>query len=77
MSTETKQALENALQAHIDDERSGFLVSGYSLVAHLATLESERFHYFYLNPNRQPYHATLGLLNTAIDDLVRSGDDDD
>lgn len=77
MSVDTKTALEDALQAHINLVRPGFLVSGYSIVMHLATLEDDSSHYFYLNPTRQPYHATLGLMQTAMDDFINGDTDGD
>lgn len=76
MSAETKAAIEAALQAHVDDERTGFLVSAYTLTCHLATLEDDRSHYLYLTPARQPYHSTLGLMQVSMDDFVNDDDDE-
>lgn len=71
MSTETRAALENALQAHVDDDRPGYFVSGYVLQAHLVPIEDDgRHHYFTMHAENQPYHSTYGLLQTAIDDFV-------
>ena len=77
MSDATRDTLETALQAHIDDVRGGYLVSGYTLTCHLATLEDDKSHYFYIQPARQPYHATLGLMQVSMDDFVNGCDEDD
>lgn len=77
MSDDTITALEDALQTHINLVRPGFLVSGYSIITHLATLDDDSSHYFYIAPPRQPYHATLGLMQTAIHDFVSSWTDDE
>ena len=77
MSDDTKAALEDALQAHVNDARPGFLVSGYTLTCHLATVEDEGSHYLYMQPTRQAYHATLGLMQVSMDDFVNGCDEDD
>lgn len=78
MSEQTKQALETALQTHIDSAREGYFVSGYAIQVHLVPIEDDgRHHYFSLFPDNQPYHSSYGLLQTAIDDFVQQDDGDD
>ena len=78
MSADTKAALESALQAHVNDERHGYLVGGYALEAHLVKFEDDgRHHYLFISPDRQAYHSTLGLLQTAMDDFTVMDDGDE
>lgn len=78
LSAETKAALEAALQAHVNDIRDGYLVGGYALEAHLVKFEDDgRHHYLFISPDRQAYHSTLGLLQTAMDDFTVPDDGDD
>lgn len=66
------------MQAHVDDEREGYFVGGYALETHLVKIEDDgRHHYLFICPDRQAYHSTLGLLQTAMDDFTVPDDGDD
>ena len=77
MSDATVEALEAAMQGHVDTVRGGYLVTGYTLTCHLSTIEDNKSHYYFMQPQHQPYHATLGLMQLSIDDYVNGSDDDD
>lgn len=72
MSAETKAALEAALEAHLRDEATpDSLLTGY--VAYVAFLNSdtpdERTSYALVTPGGQPYHSTLGLAHSLLEDI--------
>lgn len=84
MSEATKEALDQALQAHIADEGEGHLVTGYALIAvgiNHDNLTRESNNYFTEFADGQPYHSSVGLATYLID-VLRDGrfdeeDDDD
>lgn len=72
MSAETKAALDRAIEEHLRDETSADgLVTAY--VLYLAFLNSEtpdeRTSYAIVTPAGQPYHSTLGLAYSLIEDI--------
>lgn len=80
MSAETKAALENALDAHIADEREGFMVGDYVLQTHIVSIhEDEGKSFYHFMHSTQPYHSVVGLLETALADYADGAvsDDDD
>jgi hypothetical protein len=86
VSADTKEALENALLAHIEDEYTGYKVSGYVLeVACMSMEEAGHTLYPCIVPDYQPMHATAGLVKLADAGLVEAfaggydeeADDDD
>jgi hypothetical protein len=81
MSDITKAALEDALAAHIADEREGFMVGDYVLETHIISIEEDAGRSFYhFMHSTQPYHSIVGLLETALSDYVdgaNSSEDDD
>jgi len=78
VSAETKQALDDAIQAHITDECDGRLVNSYLMVVcseHVLIADSHN--YYQEASNGLPFHAALGLaqyLRTAVE---RTPDDDE
>lgn len=77
MSDLTVDNLDAAMQAHVDSVRGGYLVTGYTLTCHLSTIEDNRSHYYFMQPARQPYHVTLGLMQLSIDDYINGEEEDD
>jgi hypothetical protein len=80
MSDITKAALEDALAAHIADEREGFMVGDYVLKSHIVSIEEDAGRSFYhFMHSAMPYHSVLGLLESALADYVdaANGDEDD
>lgn len=83
MSAETKAALEAALETHLRDESStDSLLTGYAVyVAFLnSDTSDERTSYALVTPAGQPYHSTLGLAHSLLEDIgvyVSGGSDDD
>lgn len=81
MSAETKAALEDALAAHLADERDGMVI-GYVLYAAYtnAELDTDDVNgYYFLRPAGQPYHSSLGLMYSMLEDFTMPthGSDDD
>lgn len=85
MSAETKDAIERAIQAHIDAEAlissDSNTVVGWILMAaytNLADFGNDRGHsYFPITPDQQPFHHTLGLagiLDQSVADMWASDD---
>jgi hypothetical protein len=74
LSAETKAALDAAIEAHLRDESEGdgAMVTAYVLyAAYLNTeIEAGLSAYKCVIPDGQPYHSTLGLGHSMIDDLV-------
>jgi hypothetical protein len=66
VSEQTKQAIDDAIQAHVEDEKGGGdLVIGWVLTAALALHDDDGANgYWYLNSGH-PIHHTLGLLEMA------------
>ncbi len=68
MSKQTKQALDDAIRAHLADECDGMSVMQWAVVTW--SIEPEHIgdgagHYGVTVPNGQPHHATRGLLDEA------------
>lgn len=66
MSAETVEAVQRAIQAHVDGEQPG-IVTDWAVIACVKNLDnidaSEAF-YQCIMPATQPYHATVGLAHT-------------
>lgn len=70
MSAETKEALDAALAAHIQDEsedlgEGGVIVTGYALMASYATastIERGTTRYFAEYGEDMPHHTVMGLV---------------
>ena len=75
MSEATKKALDEALDAHIQDESTGdetTLVTGYTLSASFVTAESmegQRMRYFMEYSEDIAHHAAYGLSMQLVDSL--------
>lgn len=66
MSLATKQAMEAAMAAHLADEMDGAIQTGYWLTIKGADLERPgTTTYFYVGPDTQPFHESLGLLEMS------------
>lgn len=68
MSTETKQALDDAIAAHVasEFESDGMVCTGYALIAACSTAEDfddEVTRYLTEYADRQPFHTGLGLVD--------------
>lgn len=62
MSLQTKQEMEAAIAAHFAGEMDDAILTGYWLVAKGSDLERpDTTSYFYVGPDSQPFHESLGL----------------
>jgi len=83
MSAETKQAVDDAIAAHIADEGDGHFLSGYALIAAGQRIDSEggRTLYYKEFSTDLPFHEAVGLtsyLALAVEhDMFQSDDDDE
>jgi hypothetical protein len=80
MSAATKAALDEAIEAHLRDESTdGAMVTAY--VLYIAYINPEipagRTAYSCLIPEGQPYHSTLGLAHSLIEDMITPPDVED
>lgn len=77
MSAETKQALDDAIQAHILDECDNRLVHSYLLtVCSEHVLITGSNNYFQEMSNGLPFHEALGLAHYSVAAVVEDSDDD-
>lgn len=77
MSTQTKEALEDALAAHVAAECDGELVGAWILVTEtLALVPEEGVSTMHVEASGSAY-ACRGLLEAAIDPMRESGERDD
>jgi len=81
MSAETKQALDEAIAAHIADETGGGkIITGYNLVAaniDADSLERGSTNYFHEYGQQRPFHVCIGLAAIAKMRLHEDWADDD
>lgn len=75
----TKQALEQALAAHIAEVTGGNIITDWTLIAATTTVDdigTGTTSYFCEGNDGQPVHVTVGLLQYARE-TATWGDDDD
>lgn len=80
MSTETKAALDAALTTHIADESEGDILTDWSMVCALTSMENigtGTTRYFIEGNTGQPAHVTIGLLRYGSEHTTFDQDDDD
>lgn len=84
MSAATKNAVDQAIAAHVADEGDGHLLTGWVLIAagmNGDNFERESTNYFYELADKQPFHSSLGLARRlfrwvdSFDDEVDEDDD--
>lgn len=80
MSSDTKQALDDAIAAHVADEADGALITGY--VLHAAYINPdldgrEATGYYAEYATSQPYHVGLGLAHQMVNHFDEIWYDDD
>lgn len=71
MSAQTKQALDDAIAAHVADEGEapGSVVTGYALIASHSTaddFDESVTRYFGEYAEQQPFHVALGLVHRHL-----------
>lgn len=82
MSTETKNALDNAIAAHFEDEHDGAIISQYVIQMAGGSLEDydeKRTAYLRETADSQPLHASIGLarlMAVKFEELLYTEDDD-
>lgn len=75
MSEETRQALENALRAHVHDETGGgFLTDWHVVAASVPPVDNRMTSYSYL-ASESSRHSLLGLLELARCSFDEDDDD--
>lgn len=80
MSDATKQALTEAIAAHIADVTDGNLLTDWALAIASTELEdigTGRTNYYYEGNDNQPAHVGYGLLKYTLDASLWQGTDDD
>lgn len=79
MSSQTKEALEDALQAHLLDEvGEDTVMTGYAfIVAHKISedFEAHTTHYYHEYMDHQPFHASIGLVNLHAVQITKQARD--
>ena len=70
MSAETRAALDQAIEAHLNDETQGMVTEWVLYAAAIAPdcHDGERWYHRVIPPN-QPTYATLGLLHKATTEM--------
>jgi hypothetical protein len=79
MSDATRQAVEEALAAHLDDEMDGVILTAWWVtMAGSAMDRPGETAYHYDGPQTQPFHVTYGLdrMSTRFLDKEYGADDD-
>lgn len=79
MSEQTHRALDEALQAHLNDEEPGQLLTGWIIQVVGSSIEDDRQFYCQFAADGQPFHVTAGLATVSklavVDDW--HGNDDE
>ena len=83
MSAETKQALDEALAAHLADECPGSILTGYALQTQYTDMQligEQMTGYLRMTSEQQNFTTTLGLTHYMMrmldHDMTTKGDDD-
>lgn len=74
MSQATKEALADAVRAHLTDELPGAVLTDWAIVA-AATRGEESTHYLH-ERSPSPFHTLLGLLTVGAEHLRDTADDE-
>lgn len=77
MSDTTRQAVEDAIAAHVADEREGAYLTGFVVMAAALVPEADDVvNYQSIVPTTQPLHVSVGLVTLLANEQVDWLDDD-
>ena len=81
MSNDTRQAIDDAINAHIADTFPGYYTDAWVVVCASSNIENPSAkNYRVVTPDTQPFHADIGLISVGqeiLSDVWADDDEDD